>query len=102
MKKLLCLACALLISSASAAFAACTGEEFAKEVAIMQENVAELAKDAGKMEKATAAMEQYNRELAEFAELAQSAAADPQKVQSMLDRGCDLYSRINKTLVEFK
>jgi hypothetical protein len=102
MKKILCLACALLICSAFTAFAACTGEDFQKEVMSMKTTMSAFGQDADKMAKVAAAMEQYNQELGEFAELVQSASADPQKVQAMLDRGCDLYSKINKTLAELK
>ena len=71
MKKLILAVCMCMFLSVPVAYAACTAQDFQKEVM-------------------------------EFAKMAQTAAGDPAKSQEMLDKGCDLYGRMNKRLNEFK
>ena len=104
MKKLLLAICAVfLLAMPVAANAACTAQEFQKEVADMQNSMTELSKTPDKMNKANEAIEkEYQTEIMDFAKMAQESAGDPAKVQTMLDKGCDLYGRMNKRLNEFK
>ena len=99
MKKLVLSVCAFIILFASNAFGACTAEEFQKEVMAMQTTLAELSKDSDKFAKINAEMEaQFKNEILGFAQFAQGAAGDPAKAQEMLDKGCDLYGRMNTYL----
>ena len=103
MLKKLCLACAFVVLSASTAFAACTIEEFQKEVTDMQGHMTALSQDQAKFQKVNEEFEKlFSAELMEFAQFAQTAAGDPAKQQEMLDKGCDLYGRMNKKLEEYK
>ena len=102
-KKALLFAVAMLLAGGAFAKAGCTAEDFQKEVMAMQTTMTELSKDSDKLAKANADLEKkYNDEIMEFAKFAQSAAGDKVKAQEMLDKGCDLYSRMNKTLNEYK
>ena len=104
MKKLLLVICAVfLLASPVVANAACTAQEFQKEVMDLQTNLTELSKDQSKVLKANEAIEkEFNTEVMEFAKFAQTAAGDASKTQEMLDKGCDLYGRMNKRLQEFR
>ena len=104
MKKLLIAVCAVFILSMPvAANAACTAQEFQKEVMDMQNSMTELSKTPDKMAKANEAIEkEYQTEIMDFAKMAQESAGDPAKAQAMLDKGCDLYGRMNKRINEFK
>ena len=102
-KKALLLAVAMLLVGGTFAKAGCTAEDFQKEVLAMQATMTELSKDSDKLGRANAEVEkQYKDELLEFAKLAQSFGGDQSKAQEMLDKGCDLYSRMNKTLNGYK
>ena len=102
-KKALLFAVAMLFASGVFAKAGCTAEEFQKEAMAMQAVMTELSKNPEKFAKANAEFEKtYSDEMMEFAKFAQSAAADPAKAQEVLDKGCDLYGRMNKTLNEYK
>ena len=104
MKKLLIAVCAVFILSMPvAANAACTAQEFQKEVMDMQNSMTELSKTPDKMAKANEAIEkEYKDEIMDFAKMAQESAGDAAKAQAMLDKGCDLYGRMNKRINEFK
>ena len=102
-KKALLLAIALVLFGGAFVKAACTPEEFQKELVSMQATMAEVTKDADKFAKANAAFEEkYSAEIMELAQLTQAAAGDPSKTQEMLDKGCDLYRKMNETLNEYK
>jgi hypothetical protein len=93
----------MVLLFAAEAFGACTVEDFQKELNSMQASVAELAKDTDKYAKVGNMIEQeYKAELEAFAKMTSEAAGDAQKAQAMLDKGCDLYARINKSLEAFK
>jgi NADP-dependent 3-hydroxy acid dehydrogenase YdfG len=103
MKKILCMACAVVILSASSAFGACTAEDFQKEVLAMQTSLVALANTPEKLAEVNAALEkEFNPEVLEFSQLAQNANGDAVKTQEMLDKGCDLYSRMNKKIDSLK
>ena len=102
-KKTLLFAVAMLLAGGTFAKAGCTAEDFQKEVVAMQATMTELSKNSDKATKANAEIEKkYNDELMEFMKFAQTAAGDTAKAQEVLDKGCDLYSKINKTLNEYK
>ena len=102
MKKLVLAACMCMFLSVPMAYAACTAQDFQKEVMDLQTNMTELSKDPAKGAKASEALEEFQAEAMEFAKMAQAASGDPAKAQEMLDKGCDLYGRMNKRLNEFK
>jgi uncharacterized protein HemX len=103
MKKIVCLACALIILSASVVFGACTAEDFQKELVAMQATMAALDAGADKTQQISDELEKsFGSEMEEFALLVQEAATDAAKKQPMLDKGCDLYHRINAKLNELK
>ena len=103
MKKLVLAACMCVFLSVPAAYGACTAQDFQKEVMDLQTNMTELSKDPAKVAQANEALEkEFQAEVMEFAKMAQNAAGDPAKAQEMLDKGCDLYGRMNKRLNEFK
>ena len=103
MKKLVLAVCMCLFLSVPAAWSACTAQEFQKVMAEMEATMGALSKDGAKMDAANAAIEkEFEAEAMEFGQMAQSAGGDPAKTQAVLDKGCDLYGRINKRLNEFK
>ena len=103
MKKLILAVCVCMFLSVPVAYATCTAQDFQKEVMDLQTNMTELSKDPAKVAEANEALEkEFQAEVMEFAKMAQNAAGDPAKAQEMLDKGCDLYGRMNKRLNEFK
>ena len=103
LRKILIVSALMVFCSGAIAQAACTPEEFQNEVMGMQNSIVEFSKDANKLTEVNAVIEkEFSKEIMEFAQMSQSAAADPNKAQEIMDRGCDLYGRINKRLADFK
>ena len=102
-KKSFLLAVIMVLGMGAFAKAACSPQDFQKEVMAMQTTMTEMSKDPEKFAKINEEFEKmFSPELMEFAKMAQGAAGDPTKTQEMLDKGCDLYGRMNKMLNENK
>lgn len=106
MKKLLCLAIAMLLFSASAAFSKCTPEEFQKMLVEMQTSLQEISKkDASKLQELNKEMEAlFTADLKELEGMTKDAASsqDATKAQALLDKSCVLYKKINEKINEYK
>ncbi len=103
MKKRILAGFLYLFFSVSPAYAACTAQDFQALVVDLQTSMTSLSHDPAKLAAANAAIEkEFQSEMLEFATMADSAAGDPAKMQAMLDKGCDLYGRINKRMSDFR
>jgi DNA topoisomerase IA len=103
MKKIVCFAGALLFFFAAESFAACTVEDFQKELATMEEAMTKVGQDPEKQAAMVAMFQKdYHAEIMEFQQLMSSTGGDQEKLQAAFDKGCDLYSRINKKLAEMQ
>jgi hypothetical protein len=97
--------CALAVFQVSSAFAACTAEQFQQELVSMQQSMAEVGKDQDKMSKLSAELESlFADELKEFTAMTQevNGKPTPEGAQALLDKGCELYKKMNVKIAEFK
>ena len=102
-KKILLASALMVLCSGAFAEAACTPEEFQQEIMGMQNSIIEFSKDEAKLIEVNAAIEkEFNAEIMEFAQMSQGVGTDAGKAQELMDKGCDLYRRINARLAGFK